>query len=170
MPAAVEGAHTLGALARLEHKLLCPCVQPRASKVDRLCERRVSERAVVFLSHLVLKSKPARVNAPRDVGRTLYERGETLTAFDSGDAHTGAEIEVLVEASSGGRDLERPAAGDGGDLVSVGCGELATRCRLVGDEPARHGDLQRGHERRTLFEVRLDRDGIVAGIERTRPR
>ena len=78
-------------------------------------------------------------------GRSHRKRGESLTAFDFGDAEIHTQIEVGLELALRDSDFEGAPAGHRRNVVGARRFDLAPSRALVGDQPARHGDLERGH-------------------------
>jgi hypothetical protein len=165
-PSLVEQADPAGALARLDHQLDCPGVQPAVAVRDQGLDRLPGKRSAVLGTELELQLEAAFAGHPHHRRRIDGDVGEPLASLDVSEPYVGAEVEVGMQPSLAQGHLERAAAGDGGHAADAHGGQLAAAHRLVGHHPAGHGELQGRHEVGALLQMALQDAEVVAGTER----
>src|SRR6267378_166515 len=161
----VEEANRLRALARLHHDLLRARVEPGLAGGDQLLHDRGSKGAGVLVSQLHLHGQSEGTRQRHILSRRPPQLGESLARLDAVDIERGHELQERLQASAVLGDLEWTTAGHQRDAQAVGGGDLGPGRLLVGDQPARHGDLQAADQVVALLEMADERGHVVAGIE-----
>ena len=107
----------------------------------------------MFFPELHLNVETAALCGCDDLTRVQRVLGETLAAFDSSDSDVRAEIQVRRKFSLSHSDFKRPSARDGRDPVRASQRDFRPGRVFIRHDPARHRDLERGHQMGALLQV-----------------